>query len=73
LVGREAAVRSPLDPVGQVFVEGALWRARAAGDEAIGIGNRVLIESVEGLTLIARLLPGEPSEPRAEEQEPWRY
>ena len=25
-----AEVRQPLDPVGQVFVEGALWRAEAA-------------------------------------------
>lgn len=65
LIGREATVRSPLDPVGQVFVDGALWRARAAGDEPIGRGNRVRVESVEGLTLIARPL----AEARTETEE----
>jgi membrane-bound serine protease (ClpP class) len=51
LIGSEGEVREPLDPDGQVFVEGALWRARAIGDAEIGIGNRVRVKSVDGLTL----------------------
>ncbi|MGH2961076.1 MAG: NfeD family protein [Solirubrobacterales bacterium] len=58
MVGAVGEVRGALDPVGQVFVEGALWRARAAGDgRSIGRGYRVRVESVDGLTLIVRPLP----------------
>jgi membrane-bound serine protease (ClpP class) len=51
LVGSVAEVREPLDPEGQVFVAGALWRARAIDGGPIGLGNRVSIKSVDGLTL----------------------
>jgi membrane-bound serine protease (ClpP class) len=51
LIGAIAEVREPLDPEGQVFVSGALWRARAIGGGEIGLGNRVRIKSVDGLTL----------------------
>jgi membrane-bound serine protease (ClpP class) len=51
LIGAEGEVREPLDPEGHVFVEGALWRARAVGDGPIGPGNRVRVKSVDGLTL----------------------
>lgn len=55
LVGREADVREPLDPVGQVFVEGTLWKARVAdGAAAIRPGTRVLVEKVDGLTLLVK-------------------
>ena len=30
LIGHDAEVREPLDPLGQVWIEGALWKARAA-------------------------------------------
>ena len=70
LIGAEGDVRVPLDPVGQVFVGGALWRADAAEDappsEAERVrdrGARVRVESVDGLTLHVR-----PVEPTAEEQ-----
>jgi membrane-bound serine protease (ClpP class) len=50
MIGSVAEVREPLDPEGQVFVAGALWRARV--DEGpIGLGNRVRIKAVDGLTL----------------------
>ena len=57
LVGAEATVRTPLDPVGQVFVQGALWRARPPdGPEPVEVGDRVVVESVDGLTLnVSRL------------------
>ena len=55
LIGRDAEVRDSLDPVGQVWIEGALWKARAAdGGAPITIGNRVRVESVDGLTLVVR-------------------
>ncbi len=53
LKGASAEVRSLLDPEGQVFVQGAIWRARLAeGGSPVPVGNRVTIESVNGLTLI---------------------
>lgn len=59
LVGKDAEVRDPLDPVGQIWIEGALWRARIAdGETDVGIGNRVRVESVDGLTLIVRPAAG---------------
>ena len=61
LIGATGDVRVPLDPVGQAFVGGALWRATLAADAADGDaervrdrGARVRVESVEGLTLRVR-------------------
>ena len=51
LVGAVGDVREPLDPVGQVFLSGALWRARASGGDRVELGNRVRVKSVDGLTL----------------------
>jgi membrane-bound serine protease (ClpP class) len=70
LIGAEATVRQPLEPVGQVFVQGALWRARSTEDERIDSGDRVRVESVDGLTLEVRTVaagdeqPGEQREGR---------
>ncbi|HYU61106.1 MAG TPA: nodulation protein NfeD [Solirubrobacterales bacterium] len=55
LVGEVGEVRVPLAPVGQVFVEGALWRARPVDDgTTLDRGYRVRVESVDGLTLVVR-------------------
>jgi membrane-bound serine protease (ClpP class) len=55
LIGVTAEVRVPLAPEGQVFTQGALWRARAAdGRGPIGTGDKVRVESVDGLTLLVR-------------------
>ncbi|HEY6771027.1 MAG TPA: NfeD family protein [Solirubrobacterales bacterium] len=51
LVGALGDVRAPLDPEGQVFIQGALWRARTTGSGEIGPGNRVRVKAVDGLTL----------------------
>jgi membrane-bound serine protease (ClpP class) len=51
LIGAVGEVREPLDPEGQIFIYGALWKARATGAEEIGPGNRVRVRSVNGLTL----------------------
>jgi membrane-bound serine protease (ClpP class) len=55
LAGATAEVRSPLDPEGQVFVQGTVWRARLLNDEgSVPVGGRVRVESVDGLTLMVR-------------------
>jgi membrane-bound serine protease (ClpP class) len=51
LVGAVGEVREPLDPDGQIFIAGALWKARATGPDQIGLGNRVRVKAVDGLTL----------------------
>ena len=51
LVGSVGDVRTPLDPEGQIFIQGALWKARATGTDQIGLGNRVRVNAVDGLTL----------------------
>jgi membrane-bound serine protease (ClpP class) len=71
MIGAVGEVRESLDPVGQIFVEGALWRAEllppGAGSEQAAAGpgtdgrplergSRVRVESVEGLTLRVRPL-----------------
>lgn len=66
LVGGRAEVRTSLDPEGQVWIEGALWRARLGGGEApLRPGDRVRVEAVDGLTLVVR--PEAPAEAPAEE------
>jgi membrane-bound serine protease (ClpP class) len=58
LVGRLGVVRRPLDPQGQVLVDGALWRARrswAEEDEPPPAeGEPVVVDHVSGLTLSVR-------------------
>jgi membrane-bound serine protease (ClpP class) len=71
MIGAVGEVRERLDPVGQIFVEGALWRAElappdggsdqsadgSAGDgRPLERGSRVRVASVEGLTLRVRPL-----------------
>jgi membrane-bound serine protease (ClpP class) len=55
MLGTAVDVRTTLDPEGQVWAEGALWRARLAEDAGPARpGDRVVIESVDGLTLIVK-------------------
>jgi membrane-bound ClpP family serine protease len=56
LVGQVGVVRHELEPMGQVFVDGALWRARPCWDEDDGLreGDPVVVERVQGLTLSVR-------------------
>jgi membrane-bound ClpP family serine protease len=55
MAGASAEVRSDLDPEGQVFLAGAIWHARLAnGTGRVAVGNRVRVESVDGLTLVVR-------------------
>lgn len=55
LIGAEAEVRTSLDPQGQVWIGGALWRARLTEDgPPLRPGDRVTVEAVDGLTLRVR-------------------
>lgn len=58
LTGRVATIRSVPAPIGQVAIDGALWRARMWDLDEEGapmaVGSAVVIESVDGLTLTVR-------------------
>jgi membrane-bound serine protease (ClpP class) len=58
LCGRVGVVRGWSESDGQVFIDGALWRARRewAGidDQALHPGDPVVVERVSGLTLCVR-------------------
>jgi membrane-bound serine protease (ClpP class) len=57
LCGHMGVVRSWDNGAGQVFVDGALWRARhswADEGEQLGEGDSVVVERVSGLTLGVR-------------------
>jgi membrane-bound serine protease (ClpP class) len=57
LSGRRGVVRTWADGCGQVFVDGALWRAQrswADDDRDLHEGEPVVVERVEGLTLGVR-------------------
>lgn len=58
LCGRLGVVRAWQEPAGQVFVDGALWRARhewpEPGEEALREGESVVVERISGLTLSVR-------------------
>jgi membrane-bound serine protease (ClpP class) len=58
LVGSSAEARSTLDPAGQVWAQGTVWGARLAeGAAPVGLGDRVTIEAIDGLTLVVRAQP----------------
>src|SRR5688572_16883013 len=58
LIGQVGIVRRRIDPLGDVAVDGELWRARrswATEDEPPPAdGDRVVVDSVHGLTLLVR-------------------
>lgn len=55
LVGDSGEVRASVNPTGRVFLAGTLWNAELApGAEPVKVGERAIVESVRGLTLIVR-------------------
>jgi membrane protein implicated in regulation of membrane protease activity len=50
LVGREGVAVGELWPYGQVKIGGEIWRARCDG--GCDAGTKVVVQSVEGLTLV---------------------
>lgn len=63
MIGAHGVVRSRLDPVGHVFVKGALWRAHTSDERPLEVGDEVTVEAVDGLTLTVSPSVREP-EPR---------
>ncbi len=60
LVGRTGVVRSVLNPEGHVFIDGALWRARAVSPDAdpavVRVGTAVRVEDVDGPVILVGVL-----------------
>jgi membrane-bound serine protease (ClpP class) len=57
LLGRVGTVRSLPAPLGQVQLDGTLWRARLwefEDDTPVAVGSPVVVERVDGLTLTVR-------------------
>ena len=54
LIGHVGVVRNAPAPLGQVFVDGALWRARPSLPDELEIGDAVVVERVQGLVLSVR-------------------
>jgi membrane-bound serine protease (ClpP class) len=57
LIGRVATVRAVPAPLGQVQLDGALWRARLWAleeDVRVAEGDAVVVDRVDGLTLTVR-------------------
>jgi membrane-bound serine protease (ClpP class) len=50
LAGQKGIVKSPLEPKGQIMLDGALWRAITAG-RYIKEGEEVVVKKVDGLTV----------------------
>lgn len=58
VLGQVGDVRSPLDPVGSIYVGGELWSARA--EAALPVGTPVRVRGREGLVLLVEPVLGEP-------------
>jgi membrane-bound serine protease (ClpP class) len=58
LIGHVGIVRRRIDPLGDVAVDGELWRARRAwateDEPPPAEGDRVVVDAVHGLTLLVR-------------------
>jgi membrane-bound serine protease (ClpP class) len=57
VLGHVGVVRRRLDPLGQVAIDGELWRARrswAEEEDVLTEGDPVVVDRVDGLTLAVR-------------------
>ena len=54
LVGHVGVMRSAPAPLGQVYVDGALWRAKPCLHDELVVGDPVVVEQVQGLVLSVR-------------------
>jgi membrane-bound serine protease (ClpP class) len=66
MVGAHGVVRSALDPIGHVFVRGALWRAHTPDEQPLDIGTEITVEAIDGLTLTVVPAVREPEPQRVE-------
>ena len=54
LIGHLGVIRRAPAPLGQVYVDGALWRARPCMEDELDVGDPVVVERVNGLVLSVR-------------------
>jgi membrane-bound ClpP family serine protease len=54
LIGHVGVIRSAPAPLGQVFIDGALWRAKPCLHDELDVGDRVVVDHVQGLVLSVR-------------------
>jgi membrane-bound ClpP family serine protease len=54
LVGHVGVIRTAPAPLGQVFVDGALWRAKPCMEDELVVGDPVVVERVQGMVLSVR-------------------
>jgi membrane protein implicated in regulation of membrane protease activity len=52
LIGAEGVVVTACQPEGQARVEGTIWKATC--DAGAGVGERVVVADLDGLTLVVR-------------------
>jgi membrane-bound serine protease (ClpP class) len=58
MIGGAGEARSTIDPDGQVWMQGTIWGARLANAATpVRLGDRVVVEAVDGSTLIVRPQP----------------
>jgi membrane-bound serine protease (ClpP class) len=62
LIGLVGVARGKLAPEGPVYVKGAMWRGRSAGDEPIDSGTKVRVRGLDGLVLKVEAEP-DPASP----------
>ena len=62
MIGEKAEVVSACRPLGEVRVQGERWQARC--DEGADEGETVLIEGMEGLTLVVNRVGRDLADPR---------
>ncbi|HWB71443.1 MAG TPA: NfeD family protein [Egibacteraceae bacterium] len=72
LVGAHGTVRHAEEDAGQVFVSGALWKARSRTGQALTVGRAVRVIDREGLTLVVEHdepggQPPPPQQPRGQD------
>jgi membrane protein implicated in regulation of membrane protease activity len=58
LIGEQGIVREKIEQVkqGQIEIKGQFWAARASTDEDIEVNEKVVVQKIEGNTLIVRKL-----------------
>jgi membrane protein implicated in regulation of membrane protease activity len=54
LVGHVGVVRRAPAPLGQVFVDGALWQAKPCLQDELVVGDPVVVDHVRGMVLSVR-------------------
>lgn len=56
LIGMEGIVRQAIEPLqnGRVFVNNLDWSARSSDNSSIAAGSRIIVEKIEGATLLVR-------------------